>query len=202
MIASTSRYRVLYKAIALAIVCLFLVNDIAWAQNYSNYHPSNTTLAAQSSFNRITPFFEEHGLEFKNRAGLICVAIRLNKLFNKQNLDDVEISRAINRLNSQVFSDKAVRIDESIQKRKLIGNDYSCVIFNFEKDGRIIEALFLREAFKILAGKELPQELSGITDINEFIRRITFTLPAAKVIDYNHNRQLNKIIRKNIEAAA
>ncbi|OGW94815.1 MAG: hypothetical protein A3K16_06120 [Omnitrophica bacterium RIFCSPLOWO2_01_FULL_45_24] len=60
----------------------------------------------------------------------------------------------------------------------------------------------LREAFKILAGKELPWELSGISDIDELIKRITFILPAAKVVDYSHIRRLNEIIRKNIEAAA
>lgn len=60
----------------------------------------------------------------------------------------------------------------------------------------------LREAFKTLAGKELPLELSGISDINELIKRITFILPAAKVIDYSRIRRLNEIIRKNIEAAA
>lgn len=60
----------------------------------------------------------------------------------------------------------------------------------------------LREAFKILAGKEMPQELSAITDINELIKRITFALPATKVVNYNYIRQLNEIIRKNIEVAA
>jgi len=60
----------------------------------------------------------------------------------------------------------------------------------------------LQEAFKMLSGKDLPRELSGIADIDEFIKRITFILPVAGLIDYNHIRQLNEIIRKNIESAA
>ncbi len=59
----------------------------------------------------------------------------------------------------------------------------------------------LREAFKFLTGKELPHELLDVTDINEFIKRIIFTLPVTKV-DYNSIEKLNEIIRKNIEAAA
>ncbi len=60
----------------------------------------------------------------------------------------------------------------------------------------------LREAFKVLAGKELPQGLSDITDIDEFVKKITFILPAAKVVDYVYIRQLNEILKRNVESAA
>ena len=63
-----------------------------------------------------------------------------------------------------------------------------------------IEAL--KAAFKIINGEDLPPDLLKITDINELARRIIFILPAAKAVDYGEIRELNDIIRKNIEAAA
>ena len=156
-----SRYSVLFKAIAIVLVCLFAVNDDAWAQPTASYSPSNSTLAAQSSFNRITPFFKKNGLDFKNRAGLIYAVGRLNGLFTDQNFNNVEIRRAINKLNSQIFRDGTVRIDETIQDRKLIGKEYKCVTFNFVKDEKIVEVLFLKDYDKLPTEKqaELRKEL-------------------------------------------
>lgn len=60
----------------------------------------------------------------------------------------------------------------------------------------------LRVAFEILSGNKLDLEGLGITNIDEFARRITFILPAAKGLNYDNIKKLNDIIRKNIEAAA
>ncbi|MDO8535525.1 MAG: GNAT family N-acetyltransferase [Candidatus Omnitrophota bacterium] len=60
----------------------------------------------------------------------------------------------------------------------------------------------LREAYKVLAGKDLSRELSSIADVNEFIRKITFILPVAKIKDYNEIKKLNRLIEENIRAAA
>ncbi len=60
----------------------------------------------------------------------------------------------------------------------------------------------LRDAFRFLTGKELPSELSAVTDINELIRKLIFTLPAAKVADYKERHRLNNLIRDNIKQAA
>lgn len=63
-----------------------------------------------------------------------------------------------------------------------------------------IEAL--KEAYKFLMGKDLTaEELSGLKTLNDFLRRITFTLPVTKV-DYNNIEKLNRLIRENIESAA
>jgi hypothetical protein len=63
-----------------------------------------------------------------------------------------------------------------------------------------IEAL--REAYKFLMGKDLTaEELAGFKTLNDFLRKITFTLPVTKV-DYNNIEKLNRLIRENIESAA
>ena len=130
MLAYKNRYSILYKVIALAIVCLFLVNDAAWAQNYSNFNPSNTTLAAQS---RLKPFFEKRGLDFQNMTSVIYAAGKLKELlFNQTSLDDVKIRREINRLN-RLFPDGAVKIEEEVQSHNLGGKAYRYAVFHFAK---------------------------------------------------------------------
>ncbi|MDP2913252.1 MAG: hypothetical protein Q8N91_04520, partial [Candidatus Omnitrophota bacterium] len=59
----------------------------------------------------------------------------------------------------------------------------------------------LRAAFKSLAKRTLTQKEMTITDIDEFARSMTFTLPAAKVLD-TEVRRLTDIISKNIRTAA
>jgi hypothetical protein len=60
----------------------------------------------------------------------------------------------------------------------------------------------LRQAFQIVTGTELSPELGSISDIDTLAISILFILPASKTIDYDENRRLNDIIRKNIEIAA
>ncbi|MFA5499878.1 MAG: hypothetical protein WC404_02235, partial [Candidatus Omnitrophota bacterium] len=60
----------------------------------------------------------------------------------------------------------------------------------------------LRQAFRIVTGTELSSELGNIEDIDTLAISILFILPVSKTIDYNENRRLNDIIRKNIEVAA
>lgn len=60
----------------------------------------------------------------------------------------------------------------------------------------------LQAAFKFITGTELPPDLLEVRDMNELARRIVFILPSANAINYGEIRELNDIIRKNIESAA
>ena len=45
MISYKCRYSILFKTIAIVLVCLFIVNDITWAQPDSFNPPKKSTLA-------------------------------------------------------------------------------------------------------------------------------------------------------------
>jgi len=60
----------------------------------------------------------------------------------------------------------------------------------------------LRRAFEFLAKRKLSREELLITNIDEFVKRITFILPAARGMNYDDDRRLNDIIRENIRTAA
>ena len=67
-----NRYKILSKAIAIVLVCLFLVNDIAWAL------PKTSTLATQSIFN---PIINAVGIQRQRQvelelSGIIAMALR------------------------------------------------------------------------------------------------------------------------------
>ncbi len=71
----------LTRSITLVAVCLFLVNAIDWADPSGSLNPPqtiNTTLAAES---RLKPFFEKHGLDFRNLAAVIYAAGKLRDLY-------------------------------------------------------------------------------------------------------------------------
>lgn len=77
MKACHNKYRIWVKAIAMAVVCLFLVNDIMWAQP-TNSSPSNSTLAIQSIFN---PIINAVGIQHQKQielelSGIIAMTLR------------------------------------------------------------------------------------------------------------------------------
>ena len=60
----------------------------------------------------------------------------------------------------------------------------------------------LKSVFIFLGGNKLSPEQLAITDIDIFIRTVSFILPAAKIEDYNKRRELNDLIATNIKQAA
>lgn len=59
----------------------------------------------------------------------------------------------------------------------------------------------LRRVYNLLSGRELSKDELSLNDINDFVRRITFTLPAVKV-DFSERRRINDLIVKKIKTAA
>jgi hypothetical protein len=137
MFLRSSRYSILFKAMALAIVCAFLFNDIAWAMPSGYNPPEQATLATESQFNRITLLFKE--LDFKTKTYVISSTLSLKGLLVDQGvLSDEKITnikREINRLN-RLFPGGALKINEDValynelncSKRK-----YHSVVFNFKE---------------------------------------------------------------------
>ncbi|MBN1872561.1 MAG: hypothetical protein JW800_08315, partial [Candidatus Omnitrophica bacterium] len=60
----------------------------------------------------------------------------------------------------------------------------------------------LKAAFAFLAGGILSAQQSAIEDINEFIQKVTFILPAAKIEDTDDLAKINNLIATNIRNAA
>lgn len=132
----------LYKILSLILACLFLVNDLSWAAPQVPT-PQQATLAPQSRF---TLFDIKNEIDFKCRAKLNLAADTLGKLFMAPNLpDDVIIRRTINRLNSELFPDQSVVIDETWRSRKVAGKDYKYVTFKFANDGKMIDLFFIKD---------------------------------------------------------
>ncbi|MDD3905932.1 MAG: hypothetical protein PHS46_05310 [Candidatus Omnitrophica bacterium] len=141
----------LYKIISLILVCLFLLNDLSWAAPQVQT-PQQATLAPQSRF---TLFDIKNEIDFKYRAKLNLAADTLGKLFMAPNLpDDVIIRRTINRLNSELFPDQSVFIDETWRSRKVAGKDYKYVTFKFANDGKMIDLFFIKD-YENIAHEEL-----------------------------------------------
>ena len=60
----------------------------------------------------------------------------------------------------------------------------------------------LKTAFAFLSGNRLSPEQSVITDIDKFIKTVSFILPAAKIEDYDERKRLNDLIAAKIKQAA
>ncbi len=135
------RSNLLFKSIATALVCLFFVNDLAWAiPGYKLTNPPNkATLAPESRFN---PFFEKYGLDFKHMAAVTYAAARLNEVVTNNPLKGLLIEREINRLN-RLFPDGTVKIGQGLRPRNFKGKEYKSAIFDFVKEGKRFDLLFL-----------------------------------------------------------
>ncbi|MDD5496308.1 MAG: hypothetical protein PHP46_04315 [Candidatus Omnitrophica bacterium] len=60
----------------------------------------------------------------------------------------------------------------------------------------------LQRVFEFLTGTKLPSAALSMTDINEFVKAITFVLPVSRVKNYNEFKDTNDLISKNIKSAA
>jgi signal transduction histidine kinase/radical SAM superfamily enzyme YgiQ (UPF0313 family) len=167
---SPNKHTSINKIISTLLVCLFLLNDISWAipQGYSS--PEQATLAIESQFNRITPFFKANELNFEDRADFLYAAVKLKKLFIDEKFDEFKIQRTINKLNAQLSSIGKIKIEEGIQDCNLNGYEYRSIIFDFVNDGKVtqIEAFFLKGYGNLPAEKQaqLRKEL-GIEDTEQ-----------------------------------
>ena len=164
MFICKSRYSTLFKAITLVLVCLFVINDIAWAQNSSGYSSSSSssTLATQS---RLKPFFEKYGLDFQNIATVSYVAGELRKMVVSSDIREGNIVR----LNNRYFPKGEIEIDSKIETGSLTsGKRYACVTFDFKKEGKQIKALLLKD-YTPLTPQDLEElkkfKINNTTDI-------------------------------------
>ncbi|MFA6636946.1 MAG: GNAT family N-acetyltransferase [Candidatus Omnitrophota bacterium] len=60
----------------------------------------------------------------------------------------------------------------------------------------------IKKVFEFLSGGSLPKEYAGITDIDTFIRKVSFVLPAAKIENGRELKEAYNLIANNIWQAA
>ncbi len=141
MFLHKKRYSIIFRAIAQLLVCLFLVNDLSWAApSYTT--PQQTTLAPEL---RLKPFFEKHGLDFKNIFSVYLVSAELRNLAMAKEVRDSQIVK-LNRL----FANEEIEIEKDTGKDKFIetyylectGRKCKYAILNFKKDNAKIKVLF------------------------------------------------------------
>jgi predicted amidophosphoribosyltransferase/phosphoglycolate phosphatase-like HAD superfamily hydrolase len=154
------RYKnsLLFKAIAIALVWLFLFDSVSYAEISAPSSASKSTLAAES---RIKPFFDANNLDlnFQNRWSVISAVQELRKLLIDQHVsDDVKIEWKISQLN-RLFPDGAVKIINRIEPRVLkSGRAHKCVVFEFGKSKTPIEVLLFPDyADRKLTDEELEE---------------------------------------------
>ena len=142
-------YSVIFKAVAMGMVCLFTFNSISWSL-------PGSTLAAQS---RLKPFFKRHGLGFQNIATVVYVSGRLKDLLAAEIIRESHIVK-LNRL----FPDDRVEIEKEVKTGhlKCTGKQYQYAVFHFKKESKVINMLFIKDHDK-LTNAEL-QELGIKTD--------------------------------------
>ncbi|NQT22929.1 MAG: NAD(P)-dependent oxidoreductase [Candidatus Omnitrophica bacterium] len=181
-----SKKRIL-RVVSIGVVCLFVVNSFVWA-NPPQVDPTRTSLGPES---RLRPFFEKHGLDFRNISTVIYAARRLRDLIINERAEDVAIRREINRLN-KILPDGAIRIEERIKTgalQKDNGEDvrnYPYAVFCFKDPSgneKVINALFFSDHSQ-LTDYELRQ--LRITDVEKHyldcpgLEGVWFVNPAAE----------------------
>ncbi len=129
-----ARYSILYKAITSLLVCLFLVNNVAWADT-----SSTSTLAAES---RLKPFLEKHGLDFQNAATVMLAAGQLRDMIATGEARQGNIMR-LNKL----FIGGDIEIGKDIKQDNLkcSGRTYEYAVFHFKKANKAIGAIFVND---------------------------------------------------------
>jgi len=142
MLGHKERYSVLFKAMAGALVCLFLLNDLAWAIPQDRSSFQQATLAPES---RLNPFYSANKIEFAYQAASTMSAMKLNKIIRTGKFRQGEIAGEIQSLN-QSFEERKInfKIDNVIQNGnfKCSGREYRYAIFHFGK-GRREQVYFL-----------------------------------------------------------
>lgn len=120
------RQSLIYRALSLAIACLFLADDLSsrYAHNLSNPADTNT-LAAESAFN---PFLRKTGIDFRNIALTIAAAGEIRDRIIRKDLRSSHIVK-LNRL----FVDGGVSIETDIKSGILRGSgrEYPYAIFRY-----------------------------------------------------------------------
>jgi len=139
MIIYNYRYSLLFKAIAIAIVCAFLVNDIAYAQPSYTTPSTTATLAAQL---RTKPFFERWGRDFNTGFAATYAAVELRNLFMTGNIREGQIVA----LTKKSFPKGEVEINPNLETGSLkSGKKYALATFDFKKESKHIKVLLLRD---------------------------------------------------------
>jgi|GEM_PF-4823889 Uncharacterized conserved protein len=122
------KYNVLYKAIAIALVCLFIANDIAWADPSSLSNSSqSSTLSPESRFK---PFSEKHDIDLANIATAAYIAKVIKNMLPVCDPTPGQIRRF-----NQKFPNGDVVIDDKIGRGifRCSEREYRYAVFNFKK---------------------------------------------------------------------
>ena len=123
-----------FRIIAIAMVCLFLVTSVTFADLYKS-----STLAPES---RLNSFFDKNGLDFKNAATVMLVAGQLRNMIVNGEASQGNIMRL-----SQLFTNGEVEIEKDIRQDSLqcSSRAYDYAIFNFKKEKKVVKVIFIKD---------------------------------------------------------
>jgi len=190
---SKNNYRYWFKFISLTLVCLFLFNELGWAELSKPLTTlQTTTLAAES---RLKPFFERHGLNFQNIATVAYTAGRLRDLVIAGTLRESHIVR-LNKLFPK--GDVQIEKDIKVGSFKCTGKVYQYAVFHFKKENITIKALFFKDH-----DKRTPDEIKELRITEEEMHHLDCpALEGVWFIDQPKGRQvsgsdLDKVEQKN-----
>lgn len=139
-------YSILSKAIAMAVVCAFLVND-SRAQNYLVYSntPSKTaTLAPESRFK---PFIDTHVQGFRDFVTLSQITAELREFIHDRTARQGNIARLNAELHKKLHED-LLEINTSVVSGHLSTGkhrEYAISVFHFKKTDKNIQVVFLKD---------------------------------------------------------
>ncbi|MFH0764696.1 MAG: histidine decarboxylase [Candidatus Omnitrophota bacterium] len=137
------RYSILFKAIAIALLWAFPVNDITWADSFRLLNPSqNATLAPEL---RLKPFLDKHLSNFQDRTTLMYAIGELRNLVRAGEVREGHVARLNNELRKRLQGE-AVEIDRTVENGSLTsGKRYTLAVFDFKKEDIKIGVLFLMD---------------------------------------------------------
>ena len=131
-------FNILFKAVTMALVCLFIANSAVMAHS-PDYSAAESSLAPEHG---LKPFFDKMGLDFRKMANVMLSAGSLRGLIAAGNVRQ----RSIMDLN-RLFPKGEVEIERELKSGELscTGRTYRFVVFHFPSENRAIEARFVTD---------------------------------------------------------
>jgi len=156
------------KALILALICLFAINDISWCFPDGGVPSGRTTLAASSRF---TPFFKEHGLDFKNTCSVYYALSALREIAFDKNARESHIAMAGRFLpEGEIELVKDTGKDDFIEPFPIELSKGECkyAVLNFIKENKRVKAIFVQDPKDLNEEELLALGIKDKTDRDHF----------------------------------
>jgi predicted phosphodiesterase len=146
MFIPKNRTSILFKTIAIILVCLFVSHDIAWAG------PLNSSTLSPES--RLSPVTNKQLTDFNERTALIFVIGELRGIIRKGDVRESHIRRLNIELKDKLRGQ--VELADTVKTGTLpSGNRYTIAVLNIKKEGREIPVLFLRDMYITITDEDI-----------------------------------------------